>query len=117
MIKCSPIRSFKASPEIILLAVKLSIRFPLSLRNVEDLLYERGIWISHETVRSCWNILGGMFAAGRTGKRVGECCPFHQVYFEGFIEADGWAGPDNPNDQHSCSEQFVVPCTLHSLSW
>jgi putative transposase len=29
----------------------LYVRFPLSLRNVEDLLYERGIGLCHETVR------------------------------------------------------------------
>ncbi|HSF91500.1 MAG TPA: IS6 family transposase, partial [Paracoccaceae bacterium] len=33
----SPFRCFKTSPEIIRLAVMLYIRFPLSLRNVEDL--------------------------------------------------------------------------------
>ena len=38
------------SPEIIRLAVMLHVRFPLSLRNVEDLLHERGIEISHEMV-------------------------------------------------------------------
>jgi len=38
------------------------IRFPLSLRNVEDLLHERGIDISHETVRFWWNRFGPMFA-------------------------------------------------------
>jgi putative transposase len=27
------------------------VRFPLSLRNVEDLLHERGVEIRHETVR------------------------------------------------------------------
>jgi len=37
------------------LAVMLYVRFPLSLRNVEDLLHERGIEISHETVRFWWN--------------------------------------------------------------
>ena len=47
----SPFRYFKTSPEIIRLAVILYIRFPLSLRSVEDLLRERGIEISHETVR------------------------------------------------------------------
>ena len=51
MIKRSPFRYFETSPEIIRLAVMLYIRFPLSLRNVEDLLHERGIEISHETVR------------------------------------------------------------------
>ena len=39
------------------------IRFPLSLRQVEDLLHERGIDISYETVRFWWNRFGLMFAA------------------------------------------------------
>jgi len=39
------------------------VRYPLSLRNVEDLLAERGIDISHETVRFWWNRLGPMLAA------------------------------------------------------
>jgi putative transposase len=39
------------------------VRFPLSLRNVEDLLFERGIDICHETVRMWWNRFGPMFAA------------------------------------------------------
>ena len=47
----SPFRYFKTSPEIIRLAVLLYIRFPLSLRNVEDLLHECGIEVSHETIR------------------------------------------------------------------
>lgn len=37
---------FKTMPEIIRLAVMMHIRFPLSLRNVEDMLQERGIDIS-----------------------------------------------------------------------
>ena len=39
------------------------VRFPLSLRNVEDLLHERGIDISHETVRFWWNRFGPLFAS------------------------------------------------------
>jgi hypothetical protein len=75
MTKRSPFRYFKTSPEIIRLAVMLYIRFPLSLRNVEDLLHERGIEISHETVRYWWNrfgpsSFGPMFAAEIRGKRV-----------------------------------------------
>jgi putative transposase len=34
------------------------VRFPLSLRNVEDLLYERGIDVSYEAVRFWWNLFG-----------------------------------------------------------
>jgi hypothetical protein len=40
MTKRSPFRYFKTGPEVILLAVMLYVRFPLSLRNVEDLLRE-----------------------------------------------------------------------------
>ena len=39
------------------------IRFPLSLRQVEDLLHERGIDVCHETVRAWWNRFGPTFAA------------------------------------------------------
>jgi RNA-directed DNA polymerase len=46
------------------------VRYPLSLRNVEDLLAERGIDISHETVRFWWNRFGPMFAAEIRKKRV-----------------------------------------------
>jgi len=63
MTKRSPFRYFKTSPEIIRLAVMMYVRFPLSLRNVEDLLTERGIDISHETVRFWWNRFGPIFAA------------------------------------------------------
>ena len=63
MIQRSPFRNFKTRPEITRLAVMLYIRYPLSLRNVEDLLHERGIEVSHETVRFWWNRFGPMFAA------------------------------------------------------
>ena len=58
----SPFRYFKTSPEVIRFAVMMYVRFPLSLRNVEDLLHERGIEVCHETVRYWWNRFGPMFA-------------------------------------------------------
>ena len=70
MTKSDPFKGFQSSPEIIRLAVMLYVRFPLSLRNVEDLLYERGVDISHETVRFWWNRFGPMFAAEIRRKRV-----------------------------------------------
>jgi len=70
MTKPNPFRYFRTSPEIIRLAVMMYVRFPLSLRNVEDLLYERGIDISHESVRFWWNRFGPMFAAEIRRKRV-----------------------------------------------
>jgi putative transposase len=66
----SPFRYCKTSPDIIRLAVMLYIRFPLSLRDVEDLLHERGIEISHETVRSWWNRFGPSFASELRHNRV-----------------------------------------------
>ena len=51
MTKPDPFKGFQSSAEISRLAVKLYIRFPLSLRKVEDLLHERGVEISHEAVR------------------------------------------------------------------
>jgi len=59
----NPFRYFNSSPEVIRLAVLMYVRFPLSLRNVEDLLFERGIDLSYETVRYWWNRFGPMFAA------------------------------------------------------
>ena len=41
------------------------VRFPLSLRNGEDLLHERGIEVSHETIRLWWNRFGPIFAADK----------------------------------------------------
>jgi putative transposase len=66
----NPFRYFKTSPEIIRLAVMMYVRFPLSLRNVEDLLHERGIDICHETVRYWWNRFGPMFAKEIRKKRM-----------------------------------------------
>ena len=66
----SPFKRFNSSPEVIRLAVLMYVRFPLSLRNVEDLLFERGIDICHETVRMWWNRFGPLFAADIRRQRV-----------------------------------------------
>jgi putative transposase len=47
----SPFRCFNSSPEVIRLVVLMYVRFPLSLRDVEDLLFKHGIDVCHETVR------------------------------------------------------------------
>jgi putative transposase len=51
MPKKNPFKYFQTSQEIIRLAVMYYVRYPLSFRQVEDILHERGIDISHETVR------------------------------------------------------------------
>ncbi len=72
----SPIRYFNSSAEVIRLVVMIYVRFPLSLRNVEDLLFERGIDICHETVRLWWNRFGPMFAADIRRQRISRMTGF-----------------------------------------
>lgn len=74
----SPFRYFNSSPEVIRLVVMMYVRFPLSLRNVEDLLFERGIDICHETVRNWWNRFGPVFAADIRRQRISRMRGFRQ---------------------------------------
>ena len=65
-----PFLHVNSLPEIIRLTVMMYVRYPLSLRQVEDLLFKRGIDICHETVRFWWNRFGPMFAAEIRKRRV-----------------------------------------------
>jgi tetratricopeptide (TPR) repeat protein len=88
----NPFRYFNSSPEVIRLVVMMYVRFPLSLRNVEDLLAERGVDISHETVRFWWNRFGPMFAAEIRKKRVAHLRHFPQWRWhldEVFVKING----------------------------
>jgi putative transposase len=92
MTKRFPFRYFKTSPEIIRLAVMMYVRYPLSLRNVEDLLHERGIDVSHETVRFWRNRFGPMFAAEIRRKRVQKLRAFSNWKWhldEVFVKING----------------------------
>ena len=66
----SPFRYFHSSPALIREVVMLYVRFPLSLRNVEDQLFERGYDLCHATVRLWWNRFGPLFASEIRRKRV-----------------------------------------------
>ena len=68
----SPFRHFNLSPEVIRLVVMMYVRFPLWLRNGEDLLFERGINLCHETVRMSWNRFGPLFAGEIRRQRVSQ---------------------------------------------
>lgn len=68
----SPFRYFHSSPDIIRMVVMLYVRYPLSLRNVEDLLFERGIDLCHETLRFWWNRFGPLLAADIRRQWVGR---------------------------------------------
>ena len=66
----NPFRYFNSSSEVIRLVVMMYVKCPLSLRNVEDRLAERGIDVCHEMVRLWWNRFGPLFAAEIRRKRV-----------------------------------------------
>jgi len=91
MTQKSPFRYFKPSPEIIRLAVMMYVRFPLSLRNVEDLLHERGIEICHETVRYWWMRFGPKFATEIRKRRVeaGRSSKWRWHLDEVFVKING----------------------------
>ena len=92
MAKRDSFKYFISSPEIIRLAVMLYVRFPLSLRIVEDLLHERGIDVSYETVRFWWNRFGPMFASEIRRKRVQKLRAFSKWQWhvdEVFVKIKG----------------------------
>jgi putative transposase len=87
----NPFKYFKTSSEIIRLAVMMYVRFPLSLRNVEDLLHERGIDITHETVRFWWNRFGPLFAKSIRKRRAqsGNYSNWAWHFDEVFVRING----------------------------
>jgi putative transposase len=109
----NPFRYFDSSPEVIRLVVMMYVRFPLSLRNVEDLLAERGIDICHETVRLWWNRFGPMFAAEIRRKRVDHMrayIPWRWHLDEVFVKINGemhylWRAVDHEGE---ILESFVT---------
>ena len=91
------------------------VRFPLSLRNVEDLLHERGIDISHETVRFWWNRFGPLFAAEIRRKRIQKMRAHSNWQWhldEVFVKINGdthylWRAVDHEGE---VLESFVTKC-------
>ena len=74
------------------MVVLMYVRFPLSLRNVEDLLFERGIDVSHETIRFWWNRFGPMFAGEVRQRRVSYMRSFRHWRWhldEVFVKING----------------------------
>ena len=102
----TPFRYFNSSPEVIRLVVMMYVKYPLSLRNVEDLLAERGIDICHETVRFWWNRFGPMFAAEIRRKRVDHMRTYTHWRWhldEVFVKINGekhylWRAVDNEGE-------------------
>jgi putative transposase len=106
----NPFRYFNSSPEVIRLVVMMYLRYPLSLRNVEDLLAERGIDITHETVRFWWNRFGPMFAAEIRKRRIMQIRGYPQWRWhldEAFVKINGklcylWRAVDHEGEVLDC---------------
>jgi transposase-like protein len=88
---------YRFPPEIIQQAIWLYVRFTLSFRDVEDLLAERGIFVSYETVRRWVNHFGPMIAADLRKRREKAAIVrvIHQepAFSEMFCPS---SGPDHP---------------------
>ena len=78
---------YRFPPEIIQQAIWLYLRFTLSLRDVEDLLAERGVAVSYETVRRWVNHFGPMIAADLRKRRLKPHTTWHLD--EVYLKIDG----------------------------
>ena len=78
---------YRFPPEIIHQAIWLYLRFTLSLRDVEDLLAERGVAVSYETVRRWVNHFGAMIAADLRKRRLKPHTTWHLD--EVYLKIDG----------------------------
>jgi transposase-like protein len=78
---------YRFPPEIIQQAIWLYLRFTLSFRDVEDLLAERGIMVSYETVRRWVNHFGPMIAADLRKRRPKPHTTWHLD--EVYLKIDG----------------------------
>src|SRR6202035_337579 len=78
---------YRFPPEIIQQAIWLYIRFTLSFRDVEDLLAERGILVSYESVRRWVNHFGPMIAADLRKRRAKPHTIWHLD--EVYLKIDG----------------------------
>ncbi len=95
----------------------LYVRYPLSLRNVEDLLHERGVDISHETVRFWWNRFGPMFAAEIRRKRINRMRAYSNWKWhldEVFVKINGeahylWRAVDHEGEVLESYDQAPEP--------
>ena len=107
MVNKNLFKYFKTSPEIIRLAVMFNVRYPLSYRQVEDILYERGIDICHETVRFWVGRFGLKFASEIRKKRAGHHSNWQWHLDEVFVKIKGerlylWRAVDHEGEVLEC---------------
>ncbi len=87
MMTKSSYSGYRFPPEIIQQAIWLYVRFTLSFRDVEDLLAERGILVSYETVRRWVNHFGPMIAVDLRRRRSKPHTLWHLD--EVYLKIDG----------------------------
>ena len=103
----NPFKYFKTSPKIIRLAVMYYVRYPLSFRQVEDILHERGIDICHETVRFWVDRFGAKFAKEIRKNRAGHHSNWQWHLDEVFVKINGerfylWRAVDHEGEVLEC---------------
>lgn len=97
------------------------VRFPLFLRNVEDLLHERGIDVSHEAVRYWWHRFGPMFASEIRRRRIESMKSSRWRWYldEMFVKINGetrylWRAVDHEGE---VLESYVTKMRDKKTSW
>jgi len=83
------------------------VRYPLSLRQVEDILHERSIDISYETIRFWWNRFGSKFAKAIRKNRAGSLSNWCWHIDEVFMKINGqilyiWCAIDHEGEVLEC---------------
>ena len=78
----SSYKGFRLPPEIISHCVWLYHRFPLSFRDVQELMLERGVDVSYETIRAWCDRFGQEYAnqLRRRGPRRGDKWHLDEVF-------------------------------------
>ena len=104
-------------PNIIQHAVWLYCRFTLSLRDAEDLLAERGIEVSYETIRRWVARFGPAYAKRLRPLRPKAHCQWHLD--EMFVSIRGrrmylWRAVDQESEHSSRRTEFFHHCAILS---
>jgi putative transposase len=102
-------RYFNHSEAIIRWAILLYVRYPLSLRQVEELMAERGIEVSYETIRLWWNRFGPEIAKELGNRRAASGCISRWRFHidEVYVRIDGiqhylWRAVDHEGEVIDC---------------
>ena len=116
----SPYHGYRFPPEIIAHAVWLYFRFHLSFRDVQDLLAERGVVVSHETIRQWCTKFGPTFAAGLRRRRVRAGDKWHldevlQTRTCRPANENGCCSGSNPPSTRSASSSRSAPSPTTSV--